>query len=91
MALFAIVRSNTAINNDALSVAISKRYPFFRLDKGQWIVDADETVRSLSRNLGIVRGSHFGGTLVILIEDYFGLQSTKLWDWMKVRQPAGSD
>jgi len=89
MALFAIIRSERAINNDALAAAIGKTYPFYRLGRGQWIVEADETVRSLCENLGIVTGSHFGGTLVLLIDDYFGLHATKLWDWMKMHQAPG--
>jgi hypothetical protein len=92
MTLFAIIRPPGAINNSALEAAIAKKYPrdFYKLTRGQWLIWADETTRTLSKDLGIEVGKHFGSTLVLQIEDYFGLHSSKVWDWIKERRSPSS-
>ena len=87
MALYAIIRSERAINNDALATNIAKKYAFYRLGKGQWIVSADDSAKGVCQSLGITPGQHYGGTLVLLVEDYFGLHDKKLWEWLKKFQP----
>jgi len=85
MAILAIIRRPDAINNDSLGTRIAKKFPgnFYRLAKGQWLVASDLDPQSLSAELGVVAGAHYGGTLVFEVGEYFGLHDRKLWDWIK--------
>ena len=92
MAIFAILRSDSAASNDALSALIAERYPndFYRVTPGQWLISASETTRSISERLDIVKGSPGRSTLVVAISSYYGVHTTELWDWIRSKLEGGS-
>jgi hypothetical protein len=91
MALFAVIRDASAINNDALATTLLKRFPnnVYQVNTGQWIVAAQKNVHEFSLEIGISPGKPYSGTLILEIASYYGLHNKKLWEWMKERKNIG--
>jgi hypothetical protein len=89
MPLFAIVRAPDAVNNDALSGLLLRRYPenVYRLSKGQWLISTAiaQSAQDFSRDIGVRVNSPYNHTLVVQVQSYSGLYEEKFWDWLKAR------
>jgi len=87
MTILAIIRQSDALNNETLEARITRKYPgeFYKLGKGQWLVNTALNPKDLSTELGIVKGAHYGNTLIVEVKEYYGLYKKELWAWLKSR------
>ena len=77
MSLFAIIRSPDAINNDALSSLLLRKYPenVYRLSKGQWVISTPnvQSAQDLSRDIGVRVDSRYNHTLVVQVQSLWAV------------------
>ena len=56
---------------------------------GQWLVDANETVKFVSEELNLSAGD-MGRVVVFKVDSYFGHHNKDLWDWLELPRSNGA-
>jgi len=89
MAVFVIL--NVSGPNAALAAKVAEVYPNdnFHLNPSTWFVkDEGVTAAQVCEKLGIVVDGPVGSVVVVKIEDYFGVASKALWDWLLLKRAS---
>jgi hypothetical protein len=72
----------------ATSIASHFKDNFLKIGPGQWFVAGNGTSVDVSNLLGITAGPTKGttdGAIVASINSYYGIASTNVWEWLKVK------
>jgi hypothetical protein len=85
MTIVAIIRQADALYNETLEARIINKFPgnYFRVAKGQWLVNSVYGPEELCKELGIIPNGHYSNTLALEVSRYYGMYLSEMWDWIK--------
>ena len=88
MPVFAVLAGG---DNPELGKRIADKFKdnHYSVFPGQWLVDANETVKSMADELTLSAGD-VGRVLVLKVDSYYGYHDKDLWDWLELPQSNGN-
>ena len=84
MSVFAVISMSV---NPTLGTHVTTTYPadnYQFSDRVWFVVDTDVTTAQVCAKLGVAVGS-ITDVVVVRFENYFGVASTGLWEWLKLK------
>jgi hypothetical protein len=85
MSIF-VVLSHT--NNSKLEEAIKEKFPsdYYKISPGQWLISTGGTSRELTESIGLIdKEKGLSPAVIFSISSYYGMWSTDLWEWIRVK------